>query len=106
MVTRNHARVVASLDELKAAGLEIAQEIQTDVSTAHTMRDTSAANQISNLDSSGARSNYVWAVFVPIPAAVMDQDGATRAARFLGPAVPLELGLFVPEWVILAQWFE
>ena len=65
MVPRNHPGIVATIDELKSAGVEVAQEIQTDVSTAHTMGDTSAAHQIGNLDSSRACSYYVRPVFVP-----------------------------------------
>ena len=92
MVTRNHPGIVATIDELKPAGVEVAQEIKPDVSTTDTMGHTGAANQFGNLDRSGAGSDHVRAVFVPIPAPVVNENRATRAACLFGPAVPLELG--------------
>ena len=59
MVTRNHPGIVATIDELKPAGVEVAQEIKPNVSSTDTMWHTGAANQFGNLDRSGAGSDHV-----------------------------------------------
>jgi hypothetical protein len=106
VITRNHAGIVASLYELEPADVVVCEEIKPDVSAADAMGHTGPPDKLSDTDGCGASTDHIRAVLVPIPAAVMDQDGATKTAGLLGPAVPLQLGLFVPEWVILAHWLE
>ena len=80
MVTRNHPGIVATIDELKPAGVEVAQEIKPNVSATNSMRNTGPTDELSDTNGGRASTNHVRAVLVPIPATVMDQDRATRAA--------------------------
>ena len=59
MIPSNHAGIVATIDELKPAGVEVAQEIKPNVSATNSMRNTGPADELSDTNGGRASTNHV-----------------------------------------------